>query len=427
MDPYAALPLPQSAFVLALSLVLISPLALAGVALMNAGLGRSRSAAQSMLGTLALISAAVIVFALIGAMFAYGETGYTFTVAGRPWNWIGAGSFALRGFSAETVQTQLSTLFQFIAVAFVVLIAWGSGADRLRVAAGLAAAAILAALVFPMLAYWAWGTGWLTQLGLNFSLGEGFLDPGAATVHVLGGLSALAIVWIAGPRRGKFPKEGLSTAMPGHNAVYVLFGGLLALVGFLAWNMAGALMWADLPPTELVVTAVNTLLEAACALAATFAVTRIRFGKADASLCANGWMAGLVTSTACAAVASPLEALLAGLVAGLITPLLVELLELFLSIDDPSGAITVHGVCGIWGLFAAGLFASQPGQVLAQLIGIAALLGVIFPLVYFLFWAVNLVLPFRVDPDGERIGMDLHELGGSAYPEFVVHRDDSYR
>jgi len=427
MDPYAALPLPQSAFVLALSLVLVSPLALAGVALMNAGLGRSRSAAQSMLGTLALIAVSVIVFALIGAMFAYGDTGYTFTVGGRPWNWIGAGSFALRGFSAETVQSQLSTLFQFIAVAFVVLIAWGSGADRLRVAAGLAASAILAALVFPMLAYWAWGTGWLTQLGLNFSLGEGFLDPGAATVHVLGGLSALAIVWIAGPRRGKFPKEGLSTAMPGHNAVYVLFGGLLALVGFLAWNMAGALMWADLPPTELVVTAVNTLLEAACALAVTFAVTRIRFGKPDASLCANGWMAGLVTSTACAAVASPLEALLAGVVAGLITPLLVELLELFLSIDDPSGAITVHGVCGLWGLFAAGLFASQSGQVLAQLVGIAALLGVIFPLVYFLFWAVNLVLPFRVDPDGERIGMDLHELGGSAYPEFVVHRDDSYR
>lgn len=100
MDPYAALPLPQSAFVLALSLVLVSPLALAGVALMNAGLGRSRSAAQSMLGTLALIAVSVIVFALIGAMFAYGDTGYTFTVGGRPWNWIGAGSFALRGFSA---------------------------------------------------------------------------------------------------------------------------------------------------------------------------------------------------------------------------------------------------------------------------------------------------------------------------------------
>lgn len=428
MDPYAALPLPQSAFVLALCLLLISPLALAGVALINAGLGRSRSAAHSMLGSLALIAVAVVVFALIGSMFAYGDTGYTFSISGKPWNWIGAGPFALKGFSAGTVQAQLSTLAQFIAVAFSVLIAWGSGADRFRIAAGAAAAAILAALVFPMVSYWAWGTGWLAQLGLNFSLGEGFLDTGgAATIHVLGGLSALAIIWIAGPRRGKFPKEGLSTAMPGHNAVYVLFGCILALVGWLAWNMAGALMWADLPPTELAVTAIDTLLSASGALVATFIVTRIRFGKPDASLCANGWMAGLVTSSACASIATPFEALLAGLIAGLITPLLVELLELFLSIDDPSGAVTVHAVGGLWGLLAAGFFASQQGQVLAQLVGIAALLGIIFPLVYFLFWLVNLVLPFRADADGERIGMDLHELGGSAYPEFVVHRDDSYR
>lgn len=428
MDPYVALPLPQSAFVLALCLVLVSPLALAGVALINTGLGRSRSAAQSMLGTLTLIAVATIVFAVIGATFAYSETGYTFSISGAPWNWIGAGSFALHGFSAETVQTQLGTLAQFIALAFAVLIAWGSGADRFRIAAGAATAAILAAIVFPMLAYWVWGTGWLAQLGLNFSLGEGFLDTGgAATIHVLGGLSALAIIWIAGPRRGKFPNEGLSTAMPGHNAVYVLFGCLLAMVGFLAWNMAGALMWADLPPTELAVTAINTLLAASGALTVTFIVTRIRFGKPDASLCANGWMAGLVTSSACAAIASPLEALFAGMVSGLITPLLVELLELFLSIDDPSGAVTVHAVSGLWGLLAAGFFASQQGQVLAQLVGIAALLGIIFPLVYFLFWLVNLVLPFRADADGERIGMDLHELGGSAYPEFVVHRDESYR
>ena len=428
MDPYAALPLPQSAFVLALCLVLVSPLALAGVALINAGLGRSRSAAHSLLGSLALIAVAVVVFALIGSMFAYGDTGYTFSISGKPWNWIGAGSFALRSFSAGTVQAQLSTLAQFIAVAFAVLIAWGSGADRFRIAAGAAAAAILAALVYPMIAYWAWGTGWMAQLGLNFSLGEGLLDTGgAATIHVLGGLSALAIIWIAGPRRGKFPKEGLSTAMPGHNAVYVLFGCMLALVGWLAWNMAGALMWADLPPTELAVTAIDTLLSASGALVATFIVTRIRFGKPDASLCANGWMAGLVTSSACASIATPFEALLAGLIAGLITPLLVELFELFLSIDDPSGAVTVHAVGGLWGLLAAGFFASQQGQVLAQLVGIAALLGIIFPLVYFLFWLVNLVLPFRADADGERIGMDLHELGGSAYPEFVVHRDDSYR
>ena len=125
-----------------------------------------------------------------------------------------------------------------LAVALAALIPWGSGADRLRLTAGCAAAAVLAAIVFPLFAHWVWAGGWLAQLGVNFSLGAGFLDPGgAATVHVLGGLSALAVVWIAGSRKGKFPKEGFATAMPGHNAVYILFGCLVALVGWLAFNL----------------------------------------------------------------------------------------------------------------------------------------------------------------------------------------------
>ena len=323
---------------------------------------------------------------------------------------------------------QLAVLFELLSVALVVLIPWGSGADRLRLPAGAVIAAIFGAVVFPLVAHWTWGGGWLAQLGVNFSLGAGFLDGGgAAAIHALGGVSALAVVWIAGPRKGKFPREGLSTAMPGHNVVYVLLGCLIALVGWLAWNMAGSLLWLNAAPAALAVTAVNTLLSAAAALVATFSVTRIRFGKPDASLCANGWLAGLVTSSACAGVVSPLAALFTGLVAGIVTPLLVELFELALSIDDPSGAISVHGVAGLWGLAAAGIFAPQAGQFVAQLIGVSTLLGLMLPLVYLVFWLVNRVLAFRVDPDGERIGMDLHELGGNAYPEFVVHRDESYR
>src|SRR5208283_3848131 len=132
-------------------------------------------------------------------------------------------------------------------------------------------------------------------------------------------------------------------------------------------------------------------------------------------------------SSASAALVTPGEALFIGLIAGIATPLLVELLELAVSIDDPSGAISVHAVGGLWGLLAAGLFAAQPGQLVAQLVGIATLLGVVLPLVYLLFRLLNRVVPFRVDPDGERMGMDLHELGGGAYPDFVIHRDESYR
>jgi Amt family ammonium transporter len=319
-------------------------------------------------------------------------------------------------------------LFEFLAVALAALIPWGSGADRFRLTAGCATAAILAAIVFPFLAHWIWTGGWLTQLGQNFSLGAGFLDPaGAATVHVLGGLSAMAVIWIAGPRKGKFPKEGLSTAMPGHNAAYVLFGCLVALVGWLAFNLAGAILWLHAPLASLAVAALNTLLSAAAAVAATFAVTRARFGKPDASLCANGWLTGLVASSATAALVSPGQALFIGAVAGIFTPLMVELLELALSIDDPSGAVTCHAAGGLWGLLAGGLFAGQPGQLVAQLIGIATLLGLVLPLVYLLFFVLNRFVPFRADPDGERMGMDLHELGGGAYPEFVIHRDESYR
>jgi Amt family ammonium transporter len=215
--------------------------------------------------------------------------------------------------------------------------------------------------------------------------------------------------------------------MPGHNAAYILFGCLIALVGWLAFNLAGAILWLHAPLSALPVVAVNTLLAASGAIVATFAVTRFRFGKPDASLCANGWLAGLVASSASAASVSPIPALVIGLIAGVITPLLVELLELAISIDDPSGAISVHAASGIWGIIAAGIFAGPPGQLVAQLVAVATLLGLILPLVYLLFRILNRFVPFRVEADGERIGMDLHELGGGAYPEFVIHRDDSYR
>ncbi|MGB6974688.1 MAG: hypothetical protein WBD67_08410 [Terracidiphilus sp.] len=432
MNPFAAAPLAPAALALALGLLLLAPMAIAGLALINTGLGRSRSAAQSLLGSLVVLSTAVVGFALVGAALAAPSAGHTFTLAGKPWNWIGSDLLALTGLAAAAPRAQLVLLFECLAVALAVLIPWGSGADRLRLPAGAILAAVFAVLVFPLAAHWIWGGGWLVQLGLNFSLGDGFLDPGgAASIHTLGGLAALSVVWLTGPRRNKFPREGLSTAVPGHNVVYVLFGCLIALVGWLGFNMAGALLFLSSAPAALPVVAVNTLLSASAALMAAFTVTRIRFGKPDASLCANGWLAGLVTSSACAALVSPRVAILTGFVIGIVTPLLVEFFELALSIDDPSGGLSVHAAGGLWGLLAAGFFAPDPGghlaQLTAQLVGIAAILGLLFPITYLLFALVNRILPLRAAPDGERLGMDLHELGGNAYPEFVVHRDDSYR
>ena len=427
MNAPLSAPLPDSTFALALGLLLIAPLTIAGVALLNTGLGRSRSAMQSLLGCVTMVAVSAIAFAVVGVSLA-GAPAHAVTIAGKSWNWVGGAPLLLRHFADMQPQDQLGVLFEFMAVGFVAIIPWGSGADRLRLPAGCAITAVLAGGIFPLVAHWVWADGWLAQLGANFGLGTGFLDgAGAASVHALGGLSALAVVWIAGSRKGKFPKEGLATAMPGHNAVYILFGCLLAMVGWLAWNAAGAILWLHATPVALVVTTLNTVLCASAALVATFTVTRTRFGKPDASMCANGWLAGLVTSSACATNIYPFEAIAIGAVAGVAAPLLVELLELALSIDDPSGAISVHAAGGLWGLCVTGLFSHGRGQLVAQLVGIAALLGFVFPLVYLLFAIVNRIIPFRVEADGERLGMDLYELGGGAFPEFVIHRDESYR
>ncbi len=213
----------------------------------------------------------------------------------------------------------------------------------------------------------------------------------------------------------------------------VLLGCLLALVGWIGFNGASALLLLNSQLTGVASTAVNTVLSASAAVLATFFITRARFGKPDASLCANGWLAGLVASSATAGLVGPGSAIFIGCVAGVITPLLVEVLELGMSLDDPSGAIAVHGVVGIWGLIAAGLMgnlapqADRAAQVLAQLVGIATLLGLLIPAVYLIFRLLNKIVPFRAESEGERLGMDLYELGGGAYPEFVVHRDEFHR
>jgi Amt family ammonium transporter len=148
----------------------------------------------------------------------------------------------------------------------------------------------------------------------------------------------------------------------------------------------------------------------------------LRFGKPDASLSANGWIGGLVASSAVCAFVSPMVAIGVGLIAGVLVTFSVELLELRLGVDDPGGAISVHAVAGIWGLLAVGFF--MPGQLLAQVVGVATLLGLVLPLTFGLNWLLDRVFPQRTGRDGERLGMDLHELGAGAYPEFVIHNEE---
>ena len=419
-----------SGFETALSVALIGllPLAPAGLSLVNAGLGRSRSAAQSLLGALCLAAVALITYFAFGSVLDSLSVGvgHTLRIGGTAWNWAGGSAPFFRGVDWGNAPVSCKAAFDLIAVTLLVLIPWGSGADRWRLSAACAATVLLAGVVYPLFAHWVWEGGWLAQIGSAFHVGAGFADPGgAAVIQTIGGLAALAAVWTLGPRRGKFPRGAPPAVIPAHHIAYVLFGSFIALVGWMALNLLGGILFAGAVGGALALIEVNTLLCASGALVAALLVTRIRFGKPDASLCANAWMGGLVASSAAAALVSPLAALLIGVVTGAILPPTIELLELRCGVDDPSGGIVVHGVSGIWGLLSAGFLAhGAPGQMIAQLVGVATLLGLILPAICFLDWSLNKVLPFRTDPQGERLGMDLYELGAGAYPEFVMHTDE---
>ncbi len=427
-------------------LILLVPLASAGLGLIHTGLGRSRSAAHSMTAALCILSVAAGVYFLWGsALQGYaGQPSHAFVIAGKDWDWAGAMRPFPIGIRSQNSAALYSTLFGIFSVSLAALIPLGSGAERWKLGAICASTAALAGIVFPIFAHWVWGGGWLAQLGVNFGLGRGFVDAGgASTIQAVGGLSALSVAWILGPRRGKYSLEGMPTAIPGHNVVFALLGCLLAFVGWLGLNTAGALLFAGVEPERLVLIAINTLLSAAAGLMASAAITRVRFGKLDASLSANGWVGGLVASSAACPFVAPAAAVLIGLVAGSLVPLVVDVLELRLGIDDPSGSIATHAAGGLWGVLAVGLFGQitvatatgspssammpQSGLWLAQLVGIATLLGFVLPLTYGLNWVLNRFYPYRVSLEAERVGVDLHELGAGAYPEFLTHTEDFTR
>ncbi len=271
--------------------------------------------------------------------------------------------------------------------------------------------------------HWAWGGSLASAKWAQGLLS--FIDAGGSgVIQVTGGLTALSIAWLLGPRHGKYLSNGMPAAIPAHNGVYVVFGCLLAWIGWLGLNSAGAMLYAGSPAENSVLVAINTTFSAMTAALTAAAMTKIRFRKPDASLIANGWVGGLVASSAGCASLKPATAVLTGLVAGALVVLAIEFLEFTLKIDDPCGSISVHAVAGIWGLLAVGVFSGSGGQLLAQLVGVATLLGLILPLTYGLNWLLGRFIPYRVSVDGERQGLDLHELGADAYPEFVVHADE---
>jgi Amt family ammonium transporter len=389
-----------------------------------------------MMSSLCAVSIAALVYLVCG--FAWqgfaGRPAHVLTVGGKGWNWIAAEPFFWRHLALDGSPASLAALFGMVSVGLAAIIPLGAGADRWRLSGICASTVLLAGCTFPLFAHWVWGGGWLAQLGENYGLGRGFVDAGgSSTIQAVGGLTALSIAWILGPRRGKYTNDGMPSAIPGHNAVLVVFGCLLALAGWWGLNSAGALLFSGVGPGETVRIGVNTMLSAAASALMAAVITQTRFGKPDVSLTANGWVGGLAASSATCAFVRPAEAAAIGILAGMLVTLSVEWFELRMSVDDPGGSISAHAMGGLWGVLSVGLFGrvaapssagGNSGQWLAQVVGIATLIGFVLPLTYGLNWLLNRIHPQRVAPEGEHQGMDLHELGAGAYPEFITHSDE---
>jgi Amt family ammonium transporter len=416
--------------------IMLMPLAAAGLALIHQGLGRSRSAAHAMLGTLCALAVSSIIFVLFGSAWAgiAGSPVHSFVAGGVRWDWLGAAPFLARGagldgMDAAGLAKPLALCFEMFAAGLAAMVPLSAGSDRWRIGPVCLSSVMLAGFIFPLFVHWTWGGGWLAGLGAMFGI-SGFFDAGGAgAVQVVGGLMALSVAWIAGPRKGKYSDDGVAAAIPGHNIVLVLFGCMLALVGWIGLDAAASILFGGASVEQIPGVMVNAMLSAGGGALAAVMVTRARYRKPDASLSANGWIAGLVAGSAACGMVTPVAAIDTGLIAGLLVTYMIEIFELHLRVDDPGGAVSVHAGAGVWGLIAVGVFGhfadgTHGGHVLAQLVGIAALLGFMLPLIYGANLLVNRFSPYRVDRDGDWQGMDIRELGAGAYPEFVVHADE---
>jgi Amt family ammonium transporter len=286
----------------------------------------------------------------------------------------------------------------------------------------------MSALLFPLFGRWTWGGGWLTQLGI----GHGFVDfAGAGVLHAVGGLCALAGCLVLGPRIGKYGKNGIVMPVLAHNVPLALAGSLLLALAWLALHCARAL--TVLGVASLGMIAVVTLLAGTGGAVFAALYTIGTTGKPDPTLVANGLLAGLVASSGSAAFVGLGSAFVIGAVAGLLACLTVKWLDRF-QIDDPVGAVAIHGVGGLWGVIAVGLFANgesvhglfhgDPGQLLAQLVGCAVLAVWAFGVPWLFFTALNRIVPMRVAPEMEREGLDVSETGVLGYPDFQHHSEE---
>ncbi|EMG37808.1 ammonium transporter [Desulfocurvibacter africanus PCS] len=314
--------------------------------------------------------------------------------------------------------------FQSVFAATAATIVSGAVAERIKFGTYVVISIVVTAVIYPVFGHWAWGSlageasaGWLS--------GFGFIDfAGSTVVHSVGGWVGLAGALVLGPRVGKYTADGKARAIQGHNIPLATLGVFILWFGWFGFNPGSTTIADD----TIGLIAVNTSLAACAGLVAAMITSWMRFGKPDISMSLNGVLAGLVAITAPCYNVSPVSAIIIGLVGGFIVVLSVELLDKVLKIDDPVGAVSVHGVCGAWGTIAAGLFATDAGlfmggginQLLVQLLGVGTAFVWAFGSGFVLFSVVKAVVGIRVSKEEEIRGLDIGEHGSEAYNGFQV-------
>lgn len=389
----------------------------AGFSMLESGLVRAKNTAEILTKNLALYAVASVMYLLVGYNLMYpGDNAIN--------SFLPSLSFLLGGDNAASdVITAYGTddeiayssmadfFFQVVFVATAMSIVSGAVAERMRLFAFLIFAVVMTGFIYPMQGYWKWGGGFLDAMG--------FVDfAGSGIVHLAGAAAALAGVILLGARKGKFGPNGEIYALPGANMPLAALGGLILWLGWFGFNGGSELRISNVDEANIVAKVfVNTNMAAAGGLIAALLAARIWFGKADLTMAINGAIAGLVAITAAPDSPVPALATLIGAIGGILVVLAIIFLEK-LHLDDPVGAISVHGVVGIWGLLAVPLSNSE-ASFLVQLIGVSVIFGWVFVTSFIVWLILRLTMGIRVSEEAEYEGTDIHECGLEAYPEFT--------
>jgi len=428
-----------------------------GFALLTCGLIRKKNAAHLMMLNFAAYVFAFASYYAIGYAFQFGAVAVNaapvnlggastlnhFLLGGGQWGFLGGKGFFVTG-PAYDASSNCLLLFEVVFMETAGYIIVGAICERITFWAFLLCELFVGGILYPVFGCWVWGGGWLSQVGNTLHLGHGYVDfAGSTVVHATGGFCAMALAMVLGPRLGKYGKDGKPRAFPAHNLVYVVTGTFILLFGWMGFNPGSTLGATDL---RISVVAVNTNLAAIAGSAAAMLAWYVMFGKPDVTMACNGMLAGLVAITAPCAFVGPTASVVIGVLAGLLVCGGVLFNERVTKIDDPCGAISVHGFCGWLGAVCVGIFADgtygagwngvgassylghagqgvtgllygDATQFFCQLGGATLCALWAFGGTYAVFKTVNKFKSMRVPPEVEREGLDVPEFGMHAYPE----------